>query len=242
MDATPSLPPTRTARGSARLEATTLWDFPAQPLGDVAAGNPRFNGCTPALVLWNLLRRYTKPGDLVVDCMAGSGTTIDVARITGRRVLAFDLHPTRPDIVQNDARSLPLQDGSVDLHFVDSPYSDNVRYSDDPACLGRLSAQAPEFYEELGKVARELRRTLRPGGILAWVISDEYRHGTFTPVGVRLYRVLEDLFEPVDVVCLVRRHDRSLNPLWEHRARKYGFFLRGFKYLYILRKSPEARG
>ena len=56
--------------------------------------------------------------------------------------------------------------------------------------------------------------------------------------------MLGKYFEPVDVVCVARHHDRSLNPMWEHRARRYGFYLRGFKYLFILRKpgrhAPEG--
>lgn len=230
--------PPRTDR---RLEATTCWDFPTQRLGDLPAGDPRFNGCTPALVVWNLLQRYTRPGDLVVDAMAGSGTTLDVARICGRRVLAFDLHPTRPDIIECDARKLPLEEGAVDLHVIDSPYSDNIAYSDEPGDIGKLSARTEAFYEALDAVAGELYRTLRPGGIVAWVISDEYRQGTFTPVGFRLYGDLLRRFAPVDILCLVRRHDRSLNPLWEHRARKRNFFLRGFKYVFLLRKEAGGR-
>ena len=222
------------------LEATTLWDFLAQSPGATVFGDHRFNGVTPSPLVMNLVRRYTRPGDLVVDPMAGSGTTIDVARALGPRVLAFDLAPRRPDIVRNDARHLPLPDESVDLHFVDPPYSDNVRYSDDPACLGQLPCVEDAFLESLEAVARELHRTLKPRRVLGWLISDEYRRGRFTPVGFLTFEMLGKYFEPVDVIAVARRHDRSGNPTWEHRARRYGFFLRGFKYLFILRK-PDPR-
>lgn len=62
---------------------TTLWDYPKQS--------------------------YTEPGDLVCDPMAGSGTTIDVCREERRRVIAFDIVPTRKDIIQADARNLPRE-------------------------------------------------------------------------------------------------------------------------------------
>jgi hypothetical protein len=115
-----------------------------------------------------------------------------------------------------------------------------VKYSDDPRCLGRLAAPDPAFYDALEEVAREARRVLRPKGILAWVISDEYRRHVFTPVGFRAYERLANHFEPVDIVCLARRNDRSGNPMWEHRARKRGFYLRGFKYLFLMRRGAAA--
>jgi len=229
------------AKSPPRLEVTTCWDFPFQRIEGIPAGDASFNGCTPALAVWNVISRYTRPGDLVVDPMAGSGTTLDVARMSGRRVLAFDLHPTRPEIIRNDARHLPLEDNSVNLFFVDSPYSDNIRYSDDPRCLGRVPASSEAFYEGLVQVAHECRRALRPSGVLAWVISDEYRQHKFTPVGFRFFARLSDLFEPLDVICLLRRNDRSLTPIWEHRALKRNFFLRGFKYLFLLRKPLAVR-
>ena len=223
------------------LEATTLWDFPAQSPGPHGFGDWRFNGVTPAPLVANLVRRYTRRGDLVVDAMAGSGTTVDIARALGRRVLAFDLAPSRPDIARNDARRLPLPSESVDLHFLDPPYSDNVRYSEDPACIGRVDCRTDAFLEAMEEVACEVHRTLRPRRVLGWLISDEYRRGRFTPVGFRTFEMLGKYFEPVDVVCVARHHDRSLNPMWEHRARRYGFYLRGFKYLFILRKpGPHA--
>jgi len=52
-----------------QIESTTLWDFPRQNYGDKPHGNNKYNGVTPAFVIWNLLQRYTKEGDLVVDPM-----------------------------------------------------------------------------------------------------------------------------------------------------------------------------
>ena len=85
------------------IESTTLWDFPRQNYGDTSHGNNKYNGVTPALVIWNLLQRYTKEGDLVVDPMCGSGTTIDVANELNRKVIGYDLNVTRPEIINTTA-------------------------------------------------------------------------------------------------------------------------------------------
>ena len=96
-----------------------------------------------------MLQRYTKVGDLIVDPMCGSGTTIDACKEEGRKVIGYDIAPTRPDITQNDARKIPLDDNSVDMIFVDSPYGDNVTYSSHPDCIGKISAEKEDFYQEL---------------------------------------------------------------------------------------------
>jgi DNA modification methylase len=83
--------------------------------------------------------------------MAGSGTTIDVCKEEGRRVIAFDIVPTRPDIIQADARNLPLEDNSVDMIFVDSPYGDNIKYNDHPLNIGHIPASDEKFFDELEK-------------------------------------------------------------------------------------------
>src|SRR5437660_1352539 len=122
------------------------------------------------------------------------------------------------------------------------PYSANIAYGRDPRCLGRISCRDPRFYEEMRRVAAEARRVLVPGGTLAWIIADEYRGGVYTPAGFRMLNVLTEAFEPIDTVVLVRHHDRSASPMWEHRARRFNFYLRGFKFLFILRKPVGESG
>jgi hypothetical protein len=231
-----------TMLGLTDLEASTCWDFPTQSEGYPAAGDASFNGVTPARCAANLIRRYTRPGDIVVDPMAGSATIGAVARALGRRAVSFDLVPRYRSVFRADARSWPLRSGAASLAVVDSPYSDNIAYGPDARCLGRISCRDPRFYEEMARVAAEARRVLRPSGFLAWIIADEYRGGAYTPVGFRLLSVLARDFEVRDTVVLVRHHDRSASPMWEHRARRFNFFLRGFKFLFILRKPAGESG
>ncbi len=103
------------------METTTLWDYPKQNYGDIPHGDNKYRGVTPAFVIWNLVQRYTEEGDLVVDPMCGSGTTIDVCKEEKRRVLGFDIVPYREDIKQADARNLPIDDEIADFVFIDSP-------------------------------------------------------------------------------------------------------------------------
>ncbi|MEA2749910.1 MAG: hypothetical protein QOI41_4053, partial [Myxococcales bacterium] len=132
-----------------RIQPTTLWEYPSQHYGDAVQGDAKYIGATPSYVIWNLVERYTKPGDLIVDPFCGSGTTLDVAKDTGRKARGFDLSPYRPDIEKADARKLPLEPASVDLVFMDPPYGDHIDYSDDPNCIGKLSAYDPKYYQAM---------------------------------------------------------------------------------------------
>src|SRR5947199_10386312 len=135
--------------GRTGWEAYPSWGFPPQSAGHPDAGDASFNGVTPAGCAANLVRRYSGPGELVVDPMAGSGTIGDVARALGRRVVSFDLAPRRSDIFRADARSWPLSAQTAAAAVIDSPYSDNVVYSPDTRCLGRISCCVARFYEGL---------------------------------------------------------------------------------------------
>lgn len=230
---------TTAADDKPRLESTTLWDYPRQSYGRTPKGSNKYAGVTPAFVIYNMVKRYTEPGDLVLDPMAGSGTTIDVCREEGRRCMAYDISPTRPDIVQNDARRIPLEHESVDMVFIDSPYGDNIDYNDQPGNIGRISAEADEFYEALDRVMAEVYRVLKPGKTLGWLIGDQWVKKKFTPVGFRVYEQLCRHFETVDVICVARRSQTSNTGIWHNRALRFNFYLRGFKYLFIMRK-PAA--
>ncbi len=220
------------------FETTTLWDYPKQSYGKKPKGNNKFQGVTPAFVIWNMIQRYTKKGDLVVDPMAGSGTTIDVCEEEGRMAIGYDVNPKHPKIIKNDSRKIPLKDNSVDMVFIDSPYGDNVKYSDEAADIGKISAEDEKFYEALGSVTEEIYRILKPGKVVGWLIGDQWVKRKFTPVGFKIYTMLVDNvgFEPVDLVCVTRRNQSSNTGVWHYRARKFNFFLRGFKYLILARK------
>jgi len=221
--------------------STTLWDYPKQSYGATPKGNNKYPGVTPAFIIYNLIWRYTKPGDLVLDPMAGSGTTIDVCKEERRRVTAFDIVPTREDIIQADARALPLEDGVVDLVFIDSPYGDNIKYNDHPRNIGHIPATEERFYDELEKVMVECNRVMKEGAVLGWLIGDQWAKGVFVPVGLRIYERLTKHFEPIDIVCVVRRNQASNTPFWQSKALQHNFFLRGFKYLIIVKKSSKRK-
>jgi len=218
-------------------ETTTLWDYPKQNYGIKSHGNNKYPGVTPAFVIWNLIQRYTSEKDLVIDPMCGSGTTIDVCKEENRRVLGFDIVPYRDDIIPADARKLPVDNNIADFIFIDSPYSNNIKYNDHPANIGNISCENPQFFIELEKVAKELFRILKPTKYIAWLIGDQAKNKKFTPVGFKLYNILDKFFTPVDIICVTRHNQRSNTPIWHDRAKKYNFYLRGFKYLLIMKKE-----
>ncbi|MBI3179237.1 MAG: DNA methylase [Deltaproteobacteria bacterium] len=238
-------------RAPLRIFATTLWDYPSQhfdaPSGSRMQGDKAYPGATPSFIIWQLLMRYTRKDDLVLDPMAGSGTTLDVARELARRGLGFDLAPTRPDIAAADARALPVDAGIADFVFIDPPYSTHVVYSDDPRCIGKLDAGGPEggaaYYAGMEAVIAEIHRVLKDRRYMALYVGDSYRKrkgkpgGEFMPIGFELFSRLRARFRPVDIVAVVRHSKKLDRGNWRKAAEEENFFLRGFNYLFIMKKE-----
>lgn len=64
-----------------------LWRMPGP------GGRRRHPYASPSAVVRRMVRLYSRPGDLVVDPFAGSGTTLRVARALGRRAMGWDIDP-----------------------------------------------------------------------------------------------------------------------------------------------------
>jgi len=240
------------------LFTTTLWEYPSQHYGGSIQGDRNYVGATPSWVIWQCLMRWTREGELVVDPMCGSGTTIDVCRDLKRRCLGFDLasHERRPDIRRADARSLPVEGGKADFVFVDPPYSTHVNYSEDPRCIGKLGALADgsggrsgngivpdnEYYRAMRRSIAEMHRILKPGGHLALYVSDSFKKDAgFAPIGFHLFAILCEFFEPVDIISAVRRNASLDKGNFRRAAEEGAFMMRGFNYLFVMRKG-SAQG
>jgi len=220
------------------MHGTTLWDYPSQHYGGEIQGSKDYEGATPSYIIWNLLNRYTRKKDLIVDPMCGSGTTLDVARDLNRRALGYDLNPTRKDIFRSDARKLPLEDEKADFVFIDPPYSTHIDYSDDKRCIGKLSAFEVDYFKSMHRVIAEIHRIMRPKRCMALYVSDTYQNKKgFVPIGFELFGILQKYFRALDIVSVVRHNKKLKRKNFLDEAVKGNFYLRGFNYLFIMKKD-----
>ena len=239
-----------------RVMSTTLWEYPSQHYdaqdGSKFQGSKDYIGATPSWIIWQLLTRYTRENDTVIDPMCGSGTTLDVCSDLGRKGIGFDLNPQRKEIAHADARELPMADESVDFAFIDPPYSTHVDYSDDDRCIGKLDASEPmygddvmnghAYYESMDQVLSELHRVMKPNRYMGLYVSDSWKKkpgqkgGAFMPIGFELFATMREYFQPVDIITVVRHNKKLKQGNWHKSAEKENFFLRGFNYLFIMKK------
>jgi ParB/RepB/Spo0J family partition protein len=161
----------------------TVWDFQYR---DDYAGDKDFHGnCSPQIVeqcIW----RLTEEGNLVVDPMAGSGTTLDVCRRFNRKCISYDISPlqNRSDIVRNDSRKIPLESSSVDMIFIHPPYWNLTYFTKAEENLPDLSRakDVDEFIDMLEQVFRECYRILKPEKFMCVLLGDLIREGKFVPL------------------------------------------------------------
>ena len=70
---------------SAAIPYTDVWDFATVPAG------PGKHPCEkPLPLLRHIIQASSRPGDVVLDCCAGSGSTLDAARQCGRQAIGIE--------------------------------------------------------------------------------------------------------------------------------------------------------
>mgnify|MGYP001184838153 CR=1 FL=1 len=236
-------------------ETTTVWDFPMR--GDWATHKGDYRGNFAPQIARNILLNYSAEGELVLDPMCGSGTTLIEARLLNRNAIGYDINvnavnitrerlrfetpqPASQTVQLGDVRNLPHADDSIDLILAHPPYANIVKYSDgkNPADLSSISG-IHEFLDELEKGVRELHRVLKPNRYCAILIGDTRKGQHYVPLShFVLDRCLQVGFALKEEI-IKTQHNTTHSTHWVGAARSYRFYLIMHEHLFVFRK-PRA--
>ncbi len=134
-----------------------------------------------------MIKRYTKKGELVLDTFVGSGTTLIESQRLGRHGIGIELqsevaetartlianeknlHQVKAEIVTGNAlttdyKGLLLEHGfkSAQLVIMHPPYFDIIKFSDNPADLSN-AASIEAFVEQMGQAVENVSSVLDKG-------------------------------------------------------------------------------
>jgi len=102
-----------TGKSLPHLQVSTIWDD-INPIGGGAKERMGYPTQKPIALLERVINASSKPGDIVLDCFCGCGTTIAAAEKLGRSYAGIDVSPTACR-----AMLKRLQGSGVDIHVSD---------------------------------------------------------------------------------------------------------------------------
>ncbi|ABB15480.1 TRM11 family SAM-dependent methyltransferase [Carboxydothermus hydrogenoformans] len=233
------------------LETTTVWSFPDR--GSWATHSGKYRGNWSPFIPRNIILRYSKEGEVVLDQFVGSGTTLVEAKLLKRKGIGVDINPeavsltlknTNFEIEEGgeievrvgDARNLYfLKDESIDLICTHPPYSNIIKYSDN--IEGDLSHfDVNDFLLEMEKVAKECYRVLKKGKFCAILIGDTRRKGYIIPIGFSVMEIFRKIGFKLKEIIIKEQHNCSSTGYWRNQSIKYNFLLIAHEYLFVFKK------
>jgi DNA modification methylase len=211
-----------------------------------------------------LLRRYTKKDDWILDPFAGSGTTLIECRRLGRNGIGIELNPSvaklsrenlrreknpykiKVKVVTGDSTSIDYQAEltkekrkSFQFLLIHPPYWDIIKYSKKKNDLSNAKS-VDDFLEMFGSVAKKTYSLLDKGRYGAVVIGDKYSLGEWIPLG---FFVMQEMIKTGYKLksTIVKNFDATRGKmnqkeLWRYRALAGGFYIFKHEYIFLFQK------
>ncbi len=234
------------------LEMTTHWSFPER--GDWATHDAKWRGNWSPYIPRNIILRYSKEKDLILDQFAGGGTTLVEAKLLNRNIIGIDVNDVALNrckekidflhegadgkvfLRKGDARNLDfIPDDIIDLICTHPPYANIIEYSENiEEDLSHLKIN--EFLEEMKKVASESYRVLKKDKFCAVLMGDTRKNGHMIPLSFYVMQVFEDAGFKLKEMIIKEQHNCKATGFWKTNSIKYNFLLIAHEHLFIFRK------
>ena len=215
-----------------------------------------------------LLRRYTKQGDWVLDTFLGSGTTLIECKRLGRNGAGIELNPevvkiaeknilkennpynARTEILTADSTELYYEEAlkklginSVQFMIMHPPYWDIIKFSENPHDLS--NAKSIEFFlQQMGRLIEKSYDVLDKNRYCALVIGDKYSGGEWIPLA--FYTMQEFLKRGYKLKSTIIKNfeetkgKMNQKELWRYRALVGGFYIFKHEYIFLFKKEKTA--
>lgn len=201
------------------INVDSLWIIPERAKGGKRSNS--YHGNFIPQIPYQLVSRYTRPGEMVLELFTGSGTTLYECEGLGRKYIGFDinqdiLREVREKMGPSSAIPYVLNDCDVtdetafpqairmslekagasqaDLLIAHPPYLDIVRFTEDPRDLSHISEVEP-FLTKLSLAFRMAYPYLKPSGYMGVVMGDVYKEGQVVPLAFYVMNTLRRLFD-----------------------------------------------
>lgn len=213
-----------------------------------------------------MMLRYTKQGEWVLDPFAGSGTTLIEGQRLGRNTIGIELQPSAAELARTSVAKEPNPQGvcceiivadctrldyssvlqrhgqqRVQLVILHPPYHDIIIFSDHPDDLSNAPS-LDDFLARMGMVIERVAVVLDRGRMLVLVIGDKYTEGEWIPLGfLTMQEILRRGFLLKSIVVKnfgegETTGKRYQKALWRYRALAGGFYVFKHEYLFVFEK------
>lgn len=188
------------------INVDSLWIFPERAKGGKRSN--KYHGNFIPQIPYQLVSRYTQPGDTVLELFTGSGTTLYECEALQRKYIGFDINVemlqeikvkmgNAPSISYalnycdvTDAEVFPramksslerIDSSQADFLIAHPPYLDIVRFTEDDRDLSHISS-VEEFLDKLTSAFQLAFPYLKKGGYFGLVMGDVYRDSQVIPL------------------------------------------------------------
>ncbi|NNG27259.1 MAG: DNA methyltransferase [Ignavibacteriaceae bacterium] len=216
-----------------------------------------------------LLRRFTKKDDWILDAFAGSGTTLIECKRLGRNGIGIELNAdvvklakrnlgkeksrnkVKIKLAEGDSTKVNLKDelkkaGTESVQFVllHPPYWDIIKFSNKKNDLSNAKSVG-EFLEMFGKVIDNTCKVLENERHLAVVIGDKYSDGEWIPLGFyTMQEVMKRGYKLKSTIVKnfdITKGKMNQKELWRYRALAGGFYIFKHEYIFLFKKEKEKQ-
>ena len=212
-----------------------------------------------------IMLRYTRKGDWVLDTFLGSGTTLIECRRLGRNGLGIELNPkvaqkakdiieqernidnVVTDVIIDDSKNVNINAvlekhkiKCVQLLMIHPPYHDIVKFSEDQRDLSNAE-NIEKFLQMFGNVVDNASPFLEKGRYLALIIGDKYTKGEWIPLGFYCMNEVSKRGYTLKSIIVKNfeetRGKRNQKELWRYRALVGGFYVFKHEYIMLFKKT-----
>ncbi len=216
-----------------------------------------------------VLRRYTKKGDWVLDAFLGSGTTLIECKRLGRNGIGIELNPTVAKeaeklivkevnefnaitkIVTGDSKTISkseildgLQINKVQLIILHPPYHDIIKFSKEKDDLSNAPTLI-SFLEMFAEVVNNITPLLEDNRYLVLVIGDKFSKGEWIPLAhlTAMELIKRGFTLKSSIVKNIENTlaKRNQEDLWRYRALAGGFYIFKHEYIMIFKKTGNKQ-
>ena len=233
-----------------KQENSTIWNFKER--GKWATHKGDYRGNCPPQVPRNLILKYTKENDIVLDTFCGSGTTMIECKLLNRKGIGIDVNIDalkltkdrlnfkyntiyEPKLIKADSTNLHsiIPNNKIDFIFAHRTYADAIKYSKDiKEDISRLNLQ--EFLVQMKLFSKECFRVLKEEKICSILIGDIRKNRNVVPLGFYIMNIFIQTGFTLKEIIIKQQHNCKMTEYWKNK--QMDFYLLEHEYIFVFQK------